>query len=148
MKVVLLKNVDNLGKFGDIKEVAQGYGRNYLIPLGLAALAQPETLARITMIQKKEEKRKVEEKKSFEKLAEELQGKTFEISSKASSEGNLYGGVSAQNISLLLQSHKFTVDASRIKADHIKALGEHTVKITLPHGKFVEITLTVKEEKK
>lgn len=145
---MLLKNVLSLGKFGDVKEVAQGYARNYLIPLGLAALAQSETLAQITTVQKKEEKRKEELKKSFEKLSGELHGKTFEISAKASSEGNLYAGVSAQKISLLLQSHGYMVDGSRIKADHIKALGEHTVKITLPHGKFAEITLTVKEERK
>ena len=146
MKVILLKNINSLGKQGEIKEVSDGYARNFLIPRQLADIATDELVAHIQRIKQKEKKSAKKELEQSQDIAGKLEGKVFEIRAKASTEGRLYASVHSQEISELLKKQGYAVDAKYIRADHIKELGEHTVTIILQHGLEARIMLIVEPQ--
>ncbi len=146
MKVILLKNINSLGKQGEIKEVSDGYARNFLIPRQLADIATDELIEHIQKIKQKEKKSAKKELERSQDAAGKLEGKVFEIRAKASSEGRLYASVHPQEISELLKKRGFAIDAKYIHADHIKEIGEHTVTIVLQHGLEARIMLIVKQQ--
>jgi len=148
MKVILLKNVPNLGLEGDVREVAMGYARNFLFLKNLAVEATAERI-------KEAETKKANKVKSAEvdlakaeELARKLEGQAVEVSAKASEEGTLYATVSAAKIAAALKDKGFDVGKDQINAGHIKEIGEHTVVINLDHGLDAKITLIINPEKK
>lgn len=143
MKVILLKNINSLGKQGEIKEVSDGYARNFLIPRQLADIATNDLIEHIQKLRHKEAKIAKKELEYSESIADKLEGKIFEIRAKASSEGRLYASVHPQEISQLLKKNGYSIDEKNIHADHIKEIGEHTITIHLQHGLEARITLMV-----
>src|SRR3989338_2006094 len=146
MKVILLKNINSLGKQGEIKEVSDGYARNFLIPRQIADIATDELIEHIKKIKQKEKKSAKKELERSQDAAGKLEGKVFEIHAKASNEGRLYASVHSQEISELLKKRGYLVDAKHILADHIKEIGEHAVTIQLQHGLEARIMLIVKQQ--
>ena len=114
MKIILLKNINSLGKQGEIKEVSDGYARNFLIPRQLADIATDELVSHIQRIKQKEEKSAKKELERSQDAAGKLEGKVFEIQAKASNEGRLYASVHSQEISELLKKKGFAIDAKHI----------------------------------
>ena len=143
MKIILLKPVEKLGREGEIRDVALGYARNYLLPRGLADLATPELVAQVTRRRARELRAAEMDLKNAEQLAARLGGQEVALTAKASSEGTLYAAVSPAMIAASLQARGFAVTKDQITADHLKQVGEHEVVVSLPHGLECTITVTV-----
>lgn len=134
MKVILLKDVPGTGKKGEVKDVAEGYARNYLFRLKLAGVASAGTLSTL-QVHEKSVKRKSEQKKNdYKQLARKIERGKVKISRKVSEQGTLYGAITPLEI---LQSlhHTFGVDVEE-KFLHvpepIKKIGAHAVEIIFP----------------
>ena len=134
MKVILLQNVKNLGKAGDIKEVAEGYGRNFLLARKLAEIASESGVKKIETLKKAQlEKDQIDLKKTQE-LAEQLEGKAVTIITKAKDE-KLFGSIHAKDIAKELKKENIIVsEKSIILQEPIKELGEYEIKIELDHN--------------
>ncbi len=146
LKVILLGNVANLGKAGDVKEVSLGYARNFLLPNGLAQEATDKAMVDLAERQAREAKQAETDLAAVQTLAQKLEGQIIEIQAKASDEGTLYGSVSAAKIAGALKDKGFEVAKDQISAEHIKTLGEHEVVISLDHGLEARITLIINQE--
>ena len=148
MKVILIKDVPNLGQKYDVKNVADGYARNFLFPKKLAIAA---TKHEIKKLEEKKEKERLRAEKDLAKNQEigtKLEDYELEISAKADKEGNLYAAVSPLQISKALQEKGFNINKNQIKIDDpIKDLGEKEIIIEFPHGLEVKIKVIVVGEK-
>ena len=148
MKVILLQDVDNLGKAGDLKDVADGYARNYLLPRRLAAGATPTLLAN-------HQQRIVAEKRKQEKLvetnkqqAERLGNVTLTFKARAGRQGRLYGSITSQDIAAGLRaSEGITIDRRLIDLpDPIRAIGTYMVPVKVATKLQPKITVNVIDE--
>jgi len=147
MKVILQKDVPNLGDAGDIKEVADGFARNYLLPRKLVIPAD-ESSRRVVEHQKrliriKKEKRR----KQSQKIAESLAGVELRIAARVGEEGKLFGSVTSMDIAKSLKERGFEIDKRKIVIEQpIKQEGEYAVAIKLDEGQTVEIKVIVGRE--
>jgi len=147
MKVILLKDIKNLGRKLDVKHVSDGYARNFLVPRGLARLASQDALDELDEELRKREMLATEELEATQGAAEELDGLDVYISAKADEQGTVYGGVNAKAIQKALQEMGVTIDTKAVKIEEpIKEVGEHRVTIELEHGIEAEIKLIVEAE--
>ena len=152
MKIILLRNVENLGKEGEIKEVSSGYARNFLIPRQLADIATDELISRVEARKKHEEKKAKQHLLNTEKIADQLEGKILEIKCNATKEGTLYAALNKTKIAEILNGKGFSVKPKNILMENIKEIGDHEVAVTFNHGLEAKIIIQVlsedKEEKK
>lgn len=146
MKVILLKPVEQLGRVGDIKEVALGYARNYLIPRGLADAATADLIAQISAQRERQRRQAEEELASAEAIAAKLDGQEITVVAKVTGAGTLYAAVGPQKIAAALQAKGFAVAKEQIRSQPMKAVGEHEVVVSLPHGLESKVTVTVVAE--
>ena len=143
MKVILLEDVKSLGKKGDVVEVADGYGKNFLIKKGMAKAA---TAVNIHEAQQKKEAaafHKAEEVKALKALAAELNGKTVPVKIKTGENGKLFGSITAQHVAQALAEAGYDIDKKKIKMDSVKALGSFQAEIRLMEGVSAQITVVV-----
>jgi len=141
MKVLLLQDVDNLGLAGDVAEVANGYGRNYLIPQKLAVLATPSALKQAEAIRRAGEARRAREKADAEAIKGQIDGALLVFERRAGERDKLYGSVTAQDIANAL-NEKFGLDIHKRKVilpEPIRSLGEWDIPVRL----MVEVSATV-----
>lgn len=145
MKVIFLQDVPHVAQAGQIKEVADGYARNYLIPRKLAALAQSHAVSQVESKVKKLEVRLTAE---MQEVAGKLEGKEFSLKAKAGAKDKLYGSITSADIAAELQSVTgLEIDKRKIElAEPIRQLGSY--EITLKLGKDIapKIKVTVTEE--
>jgi len=148
MDVILTQDIPGLGMAGEIKSVADGYGRNYLIPKGLAILATKSARRQIAEIQRAAEKRRARERGSMELLAEKLQGLTLTFAAKVGEGDRLYGSITSSDIAKAIQQAiGEEVDRRRIMLNRpIKTLGDHPVPIRLMTDLVPEVIVVVKPE--
>ena len=148
MQVILLQDIENLGKKYEVKEVRDGYARNFLIPKGLVKLANKAAMKWLK-IQKEIETQKAEkELKSIQSLASQLDGLEITISVKVGEEKQLFESIDVQKILKALKEKGFKVKKEQIKLEEpIKELGEYPVRIHLEHNLEAEIGVIVTEEK-
>jgi len=132
MKVLLLKDVYKLGRAGDVKKVADGYGRNYLIPQSMAVLATPGALKQVEHIKSHATVQRAILNKEMDAVAQRLNGAILNFTMKASETGKLYGSVTNQMLTEALKA-KLGVDVARRQIDvqPIRTLGEFKVNIRL-----------------
>jgi large subunit ribosomal protein L9 len=133
MKVILAQDVKNLGKAGEVKEVSDGYARNYLIPRGLATEATKTNLKEIEEKAIRLQKQKEREKVEAQALVERLDGKSIRIPARVGGGDKLFGAVTAREISEAI-SKEFKVKLDKKKVDlgePIKHLGEYPVKLKI-----------------
>ncbi|NPA06365.1 MAG: 50S ribosomal protein L9 [Chloroflexi bacterium] len=146
MKVLLLKDVYKLGRAGEVKEVADGYGRNYLIPYGYAVLATPEALRMAEKIRAKAEKERQEATQRLQSLAERLSGLVLLFPMRASETGKLYGSVTTRMIAQAIQE-KLQLDEPishrQIDAEPIRQIGEYKVRVRLTVDLLPEVQVVV-----
>lgn len=145
MKCILLEDVQKLGKRGELVEVSDGYGRNYLIPRGLAEEA---TKGKIAELKEKERSRKAKNEKAREEAEASrkyLQGKIVKVVASAGEKGKLFGSITtAQIADALKEQFDVTVSKKEIKVDeHIKEVGSYPVSIRLSPGVEAEMTVAV-----
>lgn len=148
MKVILLKNVPNLGQEGDVKEAAMGYARNFLFIKNLAAEATPEKIKEAEEKRAKRAEVAQLDLAAAQEMAKKLEGQVIEVPARASEEGTLYATMPAAKIAAVLKAKGFEIKKENIQSGHIKEIGEHTVKIDLDHGLEARITLIINPEKK
>jgi len=148
MKVILLKDVKDLGKKFEIKEVAAGYARNFLIPQGLAKIATKDALKWLQVQKEIEEKRAEEELKKFQKKASDVDGQEIIIQVKVGEGGQLFESINVQKIAERMKEIGFNIKKNQILlAEPIKELGEFPVKIKFEHNLEAEIKIIIIEEK-
>ena len=147
MKVLLLKDVYKLGRAGDVKKVADGYGRNYLLPQALAVLATPVALKRAEHIRAEAAVAREALNKEMGGVAEKLKGLVVAFPAKAGETGKLYGSITHQMISDAVQK-KVGVELNRRQVDiePIRTLGTHKVHIRLTMDLVPEIKVVVHRE--
>ena len=148
MKVVLLKDVEKLGKKYEVKEVKPGYARNFLLPQGLAKQATKSVLKWLEMQKDIETKKEEEELKQVQQLASGIEGQEVTIPVKIGENGEMFESVTLQKISEKLKELGFNVKKNQIiLATPIKELGEFPIKIRFNHNLEAEIKVIVTEEK-
>lgn len=148
MKIILREDMDALGLEGDIVEVANGYGRNYLIPKGIALEANTQNIKLLETQRKKIEVKRLKAKEEAEKVKERLADVMITISQKAGEEDKLYGSVTSMDIAAHLEKQGILIDRKKISMDKpIKALGEYDVPIRLYPEVIGSIKVTVVPEK-
>ena len=147
MKVILKQDVEKLGKSGDVVKVAPGYGRNYLIPRGIAMEATPGNIKVVEMERITLARLDQREKESASLLAGEIVKLTVTLQKKTGEGGSLYGSVTALDIADFLTSHKIDIDKRKIQLEEpIKTVGEYQVPIRLHREVTVPIKVVVEPE--
>lgn len=145
-KIVLLKDIKDLGRSGEIKEVAAGHALNFLIPQKLAVEATPQAVAQAEEIKAKAAAQAEADLKNAESLVSKLEGQIVEIKAKASEEGTLYAALSAVKVAGALKDKGFDVKKEQIKLPEIKELGEFEAVVDLAHGLEARITVIINSE--
>jgi large subunit ribosomal protein L9 len=147
MKVLLLQDVYKLGRAGDVKKVANGYGRNYLIPQGLAVLATPGAMVQSEHIRVEADKQRAILNEEMGGVAAQLQGVTLTFPARASETGRLYGSINTRMIADAI-SEKVGVEIShrQIDSQPLRMIGEHIVNIRLTVDLIPEISVIVHRE--
>ncbi|HCM36977.1 MAG: 50S ribosomal protein L9 [Candidatus Wildermuthbacteria bacterium RIFCSPLOWO2_02_FULL_47_9c] len=147
MKVILLQDVEKVGKKFDVKEVADGYARNFLLARNLAKQATPEALEWLEMQKELLSQKSEEELKRAQELASGLDDLEVPLQVKVGEEGQLFESINAQKISERLREMGYDVKKSRIKLkEPLKETGEFPVRIALEHNLEAEIRVIITEE--
>ena len=147
MKVLLLKDVYKLGRAGDIKKVADGYGRNFLLPQKLAVLATPGALKQIEKIRSQAEIRRTELNSELKTLADQINGITVVFAAKAGETGKLYGSITTQDVATAIQEKtRFEVKKQQVDMQPIRNLGEFTAHVRLTMDLVPEVKIIVHRE--
>jgi large subunit ribosomal protein L9 len=132
MKVLLMKDVYKLGRAGDVKRVADGFGRNYLLPQGLAVLATPGALKQVDMIRSRAASRRTELNKEMGGVVNQLKGVYLTFPAKAGETGKLYGSITPAMIAEQLNKKTGgSIDRHQIEVQPIRVLGEYKVLVRL-----------------
>lgn len=149
MKVIFLTDVKGQGKKNELKEVSDGYARNYLLPRKLAAEATADTLNTMKTKEKARKAQLDKEKALAEELAAKLESVVVRLSAKAGSGGKLFGSVTSREISdALMEQHGISIDKNKIvQPDPIKSFGSYTLKCKLGFEISGSINIIVVEEK-
>jgi large subunit ribosomal protein L9 len=145
MEIILLQDVKNVGKKGEIKNVPDGFARNFLLAKKLAAVSTPDAAKHIITEQENKKKQLEAEKRETQKIAEALKGKRVVIKTRAKN-GKLFGSVTAREIISALEKIGFDIPEKSISAGHIKELGEKKLEISLNFGIKTEIILRVESD--
>ncbi len=148
MKVILNVDVKHLGEEGDVKDVANGYARNYLFPRSLAVPCNDVTLAHFEGRRADIEARKDEKRKAAAGLKERLEGTVLTISMSAGANGKLYGAVTNQTIADELAKLGFEVERKRIEVPGLtlKSVGKYTVIIHLYESATAEVPVVIEAQ--
>ena len=144
MKVLLTKDVYKLGRAGDIKKVADGYGRNFLLPQGLAVLATAGALRQVDRIKSQAEIRSTEENSELKGLAAQINGITLVFSAKAGETGKLYGSITTQDVATAIQEKvRFEVKKQQVDMQPIRTLGDFIAHVRLTMDLVPEVKIIV-----
>ena len=143
MKVILRSDIAGLGKRGDIVDVADGHGRNYLLPRGLAITASDGSLAQAAAMRRRRDLRDAADRESAQTVASALVSRTIDVAVKAGPEGRLYGSVHAVDVAAAVSAQAgIELDRKKLAVpDHIKTVGEYSV-VAHPHPD-VEFSFTI-----
>ena len=147
VNIILQENVDGLGVIGDQVTVKPGYARNFLVPKGLAIIANERNVKELEH-QKRQLTRKLEKAtKDAEAIKARIEKVACAFTQRASEEGKLFGSVTSMDLEAKLQEAGIEIDRKKIQlAEPIKSLGEHTVNIKLDAGVVAELKVAVSAE--
>ena len=148
MKVILLDRVENLGAIGDLVSVKSGYGRNYLIPNGKAALATAQNIKELEQKKEELEKRAAEQLEAAKSRGELIKGMSLTISANVESEGKLYGSVGPVDIVEAFEKVGVSVERSEIRMPDgpIREVGESEISLHFHSDVDIPVTLNVVSE--
>jgi large subunit ribosomal protein L9 len=147
MKVIFLKDVPK-GKRGEIKEVADGYARNFLFPKGMALPATPSATKEAKLLLDKKVEHQTRQHEEQSKIAQELEGKELRFKAKAGAKGRLHGSITSSNIAEeLSRLTGLEVDKKRVEIDEpLHQLGSYDIVINLGTGSEAKIKVIIEEE--
>lgn len=147
MKVILLDDVAKVGRRGEVRDVSDGYARNFLIPKKLALGATAGNLKNLQHIKTQQDAKASRVKADAESLRERIEALTYEERRQASEEGKLFGSVTAQDLVDFLEQHRIKIERRRVVLDEpIKALGESAVPIRLHAEVTAQLKVNVARE--
>lgn len=147
MKVLLKQDVENLGLAGEVYEVANGYGRNYLLPQGLAVIASPGVMNQAQVWRKKAEARRAQIRAEYEALAEQIKAVTLSFTARAGESGKLYGSITtAQIADGLNEALGIEIDRRKVEVEPLRQLGEHQVVVRLSGEIQPEFTVRIESD--
>src|SRR5258708_8894579 len=147
MEVILKEDVPKLGQRGDVVKVAEGYGRNYLLPHKLAIEATTGNKAVIEQMRQSAVRRTAVEKADADALAKQLEGVTLTFQRKAGEKDHLFGSVTSADLAEQLEKKGFTIDRRKIQlTDPLKSLGEVDVPINLHRDVTSRIKVVIETE--
>ncbi|MBO5480306.1 MAG: 50S ribosomal protein L9 [Clostridia bacterium] len=143
MKVLLTADVKGTGKKGEVVEVADGFGRNFLLKKGLATQATAANVHQANQQKAAQEFHKAEEVKALKALAASLDGKTVSVKIKTGENGKTFGSVTPSHVAAALADIGFDIDKKKIKMDAVKTVGSFHAEVRLMEGVTAKITVTV-----
>ena len=147
MEVILKEDVPQLGHRGDVVKVAEGYGRNYLLPRKLAILASAANKAVIEQMKASAVRRSSKEKADAEQLAKQFEGLSLHFTRRAGENDQLFGSVTSADVAQELENRGFNVDRRKIEIGQpMKNVGEYTLHIKLHREVSVPVKVTVTKE--
>jgi large subunit ribosomal protein L9 len=147
MKVLLIKDVYKLGRAGDVKKVADGYGRNFLVPQGMAILATPSAMKTAERIRQKATERRTVLNDEMGGVAEALRKIHLTFGARAGETGKLYGSITSQEVvDSVMQKTGYVIKRQQLDMQPLRSLGEHIVRIRLTMDLIPEIKVTVYRE--
>jgi large subunit ribosomal protein L9 len=145
MRVVFMDNIKGVGQVGDVKDVADGYARNFLMPRGLAKPATDAVLRDIEAIRAKKAAVLERHRSEAEALAARLSGVTVTIAGKANEQGTLFAAIEAADVAAAITKQAgVAVSAEQVKLpEHLKTVGDHPLTLELAEGVSAAITLKI-----
>jgi len=147
MQVILLEDVPSLGKMGDLVKVAEGYGRNYLIPQKKAMVATEKNVKALEHQKRQVQFRMIKTKRDAEAAAQRIEGLSCTLKKNIGESGKLFGSVTTMDIEAFLKEHGITVDRKKIHMDEpIKSLGMFSVPIKLHPDVTAHLKVWVEQE--
>lgn len=147
MKVILQKDVPNLGDAGDIRDVADGYARNFLLPRKLVIMANDSSTKAMEHQKKLIRFKKAKRKKTSEELSTQMSGLTITVTKQGSEEGKLFGSVTSMDLAKELAAKGYAVDKRKIQLENpIKQAGEYEVVVKLDEGVQSTVKVVVEKE--
>ena len=147
MEVILREDVPNLGTVGDLVKVKPGYARNYLLPRGLAVVADRRNVGELEHQKRLVADKRERDRRQAETFAQKLTQLRVTLTARAGEEGKLFGSVTNIDIEKALAEHGFTIERRRIRLEEpIKSIGEHLVPIHLGVGVDAHVTVVVEAQ--
>lgn len=147
MKVLLKEDVDNLGYAGEVYTVADGYGRNYLLPKGLAVKASPDVMKQAEAWRRRAETRRAELRAEFEVLSERIRAVELSFTARAGDNGRLYGSITTHSITDKLNEVLGTeIDRRKVGTEPLRQIGEYMIPVRLSGEYHPEFRVSVLEE--
>jgi large subunit ribosomal protein L9 len=147
MKIILMDDVPTLGRRGEVRDVSDGYARNFLLPQKLALHATPANMKNIAQIKARQESQAAKLKADAHAQAQAIEALHFVQRRQASDEGRLFGSVGRADVAGFLAQHGIEVERRRIALDEpIKTLGEFTVPVRLPADVTAQLKVSVSRE--
>jgi large subunit ribosomal protein L9 len=149
LKIMLTKDIENVGRAGEIKDVADGYGRNFLIPRKLAVVAGKGVEAEARRIQDAAARREAKDRDAAKDLADEIDNKTVVVRLKVGAEDKVFGAITNEDIAKAIkQQHQVEVDRRRIELkEPLKQLGEHRVPLHLHRDIEAHVNLIITRDR-
>ncbi|HEV2413690.1 MAG TPA: 50S ribosomal protein L9 [Candidatus Dormibacteraeota bacterium] len=149
MRVLLTKDVENIGRAGDVKEVADGYGRNFLLPRKLAVAAGRGAEIEQKRLRDAAIKRETKDRNEAQAVAEEIDNKTVVVRLKVGAEDKAFGSITNQDIAAALKAqHRVEIDRHKIDLkEPIKTLGEHQVALKLHRDVNAHVNVIVTQDR-
>ena len=147
MKVLLKEDVDNLGYAGEVHTVADGFGRNFLLPKGMAVKATPDVMKQAIAWRKRAEARRAELRAEYSVLAEKIQAVKLTFTARAGDNGKLYGSITTHQIADKLNETLGTdIDRRKVGTEPLRHLGEHQIPVRLSGDFHPEFLVVVQQE--
>ncbi len=144
MDIILLQDMDKVGEKHDIVKVKDGYGRNFLIPKGMAVVANDSNRRKYASIVRALDKRETARLGEYKTLAAQLDGKTVTITAKAGSSGKLFGSVDASQIAAAIKSQLgVEIERKKVVIEPLKELGTHVAAVNLHKEVIAQVTVEV-----
>jgi large subunit ribosomal protein L9 len=149
VRVMLTKDVESVGKAGDVREVADGYGRNYLLPRKLAVIARRGVEVEGNRLREAAAKRETKDRTEAQALADEIGNKTVVVRLKMGAEDKAFGSITNQDVAAALKAqHRVDIDRHKIDIkEPIKTLGEHQVPLRLHRDVTAHVNLIVTQDR-
>ena len=144
MKVILMQDVKGLGKKGEVKQAADGYARNVLLPKGLAVEANAQNMSELNSKTEAAAHHKAEEKAAAEANKAKLDGKSVSVQAKAGENGKLFGAVTSKELAELLnKDFGIKVDKKKITAPDMKSVGTYSFDVKLYQGVVAKMSVSI-----
>jgi large subunit ribosomal protein L9 len=147
MKVLLKEDLENIGLAGEVHKVADGYGRNYLLPQGLAVVASPGMMKQAVVWRKKAEAHRAEQRAEYEALSAKIEEVCLTFTARAGETGKLYGSITTTQIADDMNEQLGTdIDRRKVGIEPLRQLGEHKVVVRLSGDFQPELTVIIENE--